>query len=268
MKPKEEAGWLGFYRKYQRSATVKDQKESEAKRRKDDMDRMSDIKDFLVELQNPIRVDNPKTWKDVYPTLETQTPALLAKNPSIPAPRRTTTDKQERNYTYALISTSGHHNVPKHTVAAYDELYEACFAGDDDKIQRLCLPAEGQVAFAASGATGPLNISVRLTPKPTNRYGRAGATPLFAAIAGRQWTTAKLILAIATAQYHPDDERDRIKFDTDVDMYDDSDDSNNSDDSDDDESIHSDDSGATVEQQEVKLLISLNVRQCSIRHSS
>ena len=33
-----------------------------------------------------------------------------------------------------------------------------------------------------------------------------GYTPLFVAISGRQWSTAKLIIAIATAQYHPDEE--------------------------------------------------------------
>ncbi|KAF8905746.1 hypothetical protein CPB84DRAFT_1844751 [Gymnopilus junonius] len=257
--PKEEVGWMGFYRRYQsppvpalvndQEKLIKDQKERDAKRRRDTMDRMGDIKEFFVELQNLIRTDSSKTWNDVYPSLETQAqlyPAPLRNRPGI---RRQTTivNKEERDYTYVLLSTGtryDHQNVPEHTVAAYGELYEACFVGDIDKIQRLCLPAEGQVAFATSGASGPLNISVRLTRKPVNRYDQTGATPLFAAIAGRQWTTAKLILAIATAQYHPDDEHDRIKFDPDVDMYDDSD----------DESIHSDDSDVTVEQQEVKFI--------------
>jgi predicted NAD-dependent protein-ADP-ribosyltransferase YbiA (DUF1768 family) len=38
-----------------------------------------------------------------------------------------------------------------------------------------------------------------------------GFTPLFAAISGRQWSTAKLIIAIATAQYHPDGE-DNVNY--------------------------------------------------------
>ena len=45
-----------------------------------------------------------------------------------------------------------------------------------------------------------------------------GYTPLFAAISARRWATAKFILAVATAQYHPPDEQDKIKFDIDVDM--------------------------------------------------
>lgn len=40
-----------------------------------------------------------------------------------------------------------------------------------------------------------------------------GFTPLYAAIAGRRWDTAKLVLAIAAAQYHP--ENDEKKFTTD-----------------------------------------------------
>ena len=33
--------------------------------------------------------------------------------------------------------------VPQHMVSDYDKLYEACYAGDDAKIQKLCLPVEG-----------------------------------------------------------------------------------------------------------------------------
>lgn len=40
-----------------------------------------------------------------------------------------------------------------------------------------------------------------------------GYTPLFAAIAGRRWSTAKLILAIATAQYCPKKDEDKLEFD-------------------------------------------------------
>lgn len=40
----------------------------------------------------------------------------------------------------------------------------------------------------------------------------SGYTPLTAAVEGRRWSTAKVILAVATAQYHPHDKKDRIKF--------------------------------------------------------
>ena len=47
-----------------------------------------------------------------------------------------------------------------------------------------------------------------------NTYFKA-YTPLFAAVAARRWSTAKLILAIAAAQYHPEDEDDKISFNVD-----------------------------------------------------
>lgn len=188
--PKEEVGWMGFYRKYQASLMVpdfkKDQKERDAERRKDSLDRMNDIKDFFVELRNLIKTENPKTWKDVYPSLETQ-----AHLNSTPLPNRglraaarrqaTMNNKQERDYSYALLATSGHNlqNVPEHTVAVYNELYEACFVGDNDKIQRLCLPIEGQGTSATSGAPGPLNISVKMITKATGRYDQTGKLSIF-----------------------------------------------------------------------------------------
>ena len=42
-----------------------------------------------------------------------------------------------------------------------------------------------------------------------------GYTPLFVAIAARRWSTAKLILAVAAAQYHPEDKDDAITFNLD-----------------------------------------------------
>lgn len=43
-----------------------------------------------------------------------------------------------------------------------------------------------------------------------------GYTPLFAAVATRRWSTAKLILALAAAQYEPDENDEKIEFDMNV----------------------------------------------------
>ena len=43
-----------------------------------------------------------------------------------------------------------------------------------------------------------------------------GYTPLSAAVAGRRWSTARLILAIAAAQYEPDEDDEKIEFNIDV----------------------------------------------------
>jgi hypothetical protein len=129
-------------------------------------------------------------------------------------------------------------NVLEHLIDRYDELFEACFAGDNDKIQGLCLPLENQNAKIGLGQNStPLNISVRMVDGSISRYDDKGATfryidarepsslnrkyigytPLFAAITARRWAIAKFILAVATAQYHPDDEEDEVKFDLDID---------------------------------------------------
>ena len=187
---KEETGWLAYYRQCQRptppvlspTTVVVDPKEHETKRRKEKLDRYNDIHEFFVDLRNLIKTENPPAWKDVYPSLETQAAAhpTPLSNRGFGAPRRRQTaldnNKEERNYTYSILSANvhDHQTVPEHTVAAYDELYEACFVGDNDKIQRLCLPTEGQSTFAISGVSSPLNISVKMTPKPANRYDQTG----------------------------------------------------------------------------------------------
>ena len=90
----------------------------------------------------------------------------------------------------------------------YEELYAACWSGNNAKIQRLCLPQVSQKET-------PLQISVhwgdnwrgelnRLIASITLLMERKGYTPLFVAMLARRWNTAKLIIAIATAQYSPD----------------------------------------------------------------
>lgn len=59
------------------------------------------------------------------------------------------------NYDFSALFYSA--NIPRHLVARYHELFEACFKGDNEKIQALCLPPEG----AQSDET-PLQITVQL----------------------------------------------------------------------------------------------------------
>ncbi|KDR74215.1 hypothetical protein GALMADRAFT_123653 [Galerina marginata CBS 339.88] len=252
----QKKGWKEFHQTYYDGITNRDnlslkleeeRKADDAKRAKEARERLEDIKEFLVELQNILKTQDGKTWKDLYPSLETHASLSLDSSlETLIARLAQSTAKEARDYSYAFIVSSGYNrqNVPEHTVSAYDELYEACYSGDNDKVQRLCLPVEGQGATATPGLSGPLNISVKMIDKSISTYDVTGYTPLFAALAGRRWSTAKLVLAIATAQYHPDNEEDNIKFDTDVDMDDDSD----------NESCDSDNSDITVERKEIKFV--------------
>jgi len=77
---------------------------------------------------------------------------------------------------YNLLSTSYYHQVaPVHMSGLYDELYKACFAGDKEKIKKLCLPLDGQ-----QSKTSLLCISVDVRdPKQSNSYIHPGMLLFF-----------------------------------------------------------------------------------------
>ncbi|KAJ7167928.1 ankyrin repeat protein [Mycena filopes] len=91
--------------------------------------------------------------------------------------------------------------VPAIIASLYDELFDACFNGENSKIEALCLAGQDP-----SSRTAPLQISVSLSRKGASEYDVSGITPLFAALVGRRWETAHLVVAIAAAQYKPDED--------------------------------------------------------------
>ncbi|KAJ7124475.1 hypothetical protein C8R44DRAFT_703945 [Mycena epipterygia] len=123
--------------------------------------------------------------------------------------------------------------VPPFMEALYDELFEASFTGANEKIQELCLPAGSPKKDATL-----LQITVSVAHENGNRF-----TPLFAAIAGRHWDTARLIIAIAAAQYKPAAQTGRFNT-SDINLEDDSD----------NESDDSNDSDGTVEQDAINFV--------------
>jgi hypothetical protein len=157
-----------------------------------------DIRDYLCDVEDLLLLQHAQTWDDIYPDRKSDSTAgqLLLQ-------RSTSTSRivYPTQYSYP---THRHHptSAPQHLITTYDELYEACFTGDNEKIKQLCLPPEGSTIE-------PLQISVQTcAPKngENNVYSSlywAEYTPLFVAIARRHWETARLILAIAVAQYHP-----------------------------------------------------------------
>ena len=68
------------------------------------------------------------------------------------------------DYGFQLMSFNT--DIPKHFTKKYDELFQACFAGDDERIQTLCLPPEG-----AEGDSLPLLVTAQLAiPQKTYSY--------------------------------------------------------------------------------------------------
>ncbi|KAF4615928.1 hypothetical protein D9613_011323 [Agrocybe pediades] len=250
--PVVKTGWKVFHEEYranlsrkQPSATngdftsVMDQRNHRIYRQS--IEYLEDTRDFLAELRDMLLEKNAKSWKELHPKVESNTIRTF-QVPKYSKASLTNTMKRDARYVNLGGASYEQQNVAQHLVGAYDELFEACYSGNHDTINRLCLPKNDNETLANLKSI-PLNISVRLVDAGHARYDATGYTPLFAAIAARRWSTAKLILAIATAQYHPANEKDKIKFDNDIEM-----------DSDSDEEYDSDESDITVEQEEIKFI--------------
>ena len=183
-----KTGWKGFYEGYVTSLRKPgdkkvDQKTAEeklleqaARHAKEELERLGDIKQFLLELQSHLEKRGAKTWKEAYPLVET-TATLPVKQTTAKVEKQVIGAKKQRDTNYVYLGTSSYNrqNVPEHLIDHYDELFEACFAGDHDKIQRLCLPVEGQGATIAKN-TPPLNISVRMVDDSISSYDSRGRT--------------------------------------------------------------------------------------------
>ncbi|KAI0303314.1 hypothetical protein B0F90DRAFT_1710051 [Multifurca ochricompacta] len=104
---------------------------------------------------------------------------------------------QKSGYTQHINFPFSKNPVPVHLKTLYDELYEACWAGDNAFIQELCLPKRIE-----EGKT-PIQISVQTEALNDSFASEAGWTPFFVALYRRHWETARLVLAISAAQYQP-----------------------------------------------------------------
>ena len=120
------------------------------------------------------------------------------------------------DFGFAALSESPHGftNVPRRLIPRHHELCEACLNGDNEIIQALCLPPE-----AAENDETPLQITVvshdargiqvtGLLASFSSCVGidfGLGLRQFSIAIERRKWDTARLILAIAVAQYKADD---------------------------------------------------------------
>lgn len=188
----EEKGWQGFYKKQlaARAQLKTDavweiaEKVKKARVEKETLEQIQDIKEFFVEMQTLLAAKGAKSWKELYPDIETEAatslgyqsgrrngqPLLLLGQPRTDKPK----NSAQRTMTYRLLNGGRYgygysQHVAEHLLPAYNELFEACYAGDNDTIQRLCLPVEGQ------GTTESLlNISVRAVNASIGDYEHHG----------------------------------------------------------------------------------------------
>ncbi|KAH8809653.1 ankyrin repeat protein [Flagelloscypha sp. PMI_526] len=189
---------------------------------------------YLEEIEARLLKAGAKTWNEIFPK-ERESTAQKE-----PASRRNRQDKQSSTEpAYELLSAAySRTGVPPHQVTRYDELFEAAFTGDTEKIKTLCLPENKK--------DSALQIAVQVKLK-TQQYESTGYTPLFAALANKKYATARFILAVAAAQYHPGEGKKQKFSLRDIEL-DEEDEDEDIDDEDDDMSLGSED---TVNQEKV-----------------
>ncbi|KAJ7058898.1 ankyrin repeat protein [Mycena amicta] len=185
------------------------------------------LKAYFADMEGVLLDNGAKSWSEVYP--EHQSAALEQKlnqfgpGEGVSYPVR-----------YWRMTGGGAMKRVDHALeAVYDELYEACFNGDNETIQKLCVaPPSGM----------PLQISVVVAEHTQNQYWNTGYTPLFAAFSRRHWETTRLIISIVAAQYQIPEKKEDGSFTTSgIHLDDDDDDSDND----------SDDSNETVDPEAV-----------------
>ncbi len=118
-------------------------------------------------------------------------------------------DTSETRQQYRLMTKNSYQTTPvlPHQLDQYDSLFEACWTGDNAQIQELCLPLKPKADVQ------PIQIAVQTSPfadpNSGSGYGMYGSdgsyTPLAVAVLARKWDTARLVLAIASAQHHKEE---------------------------------------------------------------
>ncbi|KAH9895597.1 ankyrin [Cubamyces lactineus] len=132
-----------------------------------------------------------KTWQELYPDSEGGKPSRSYYRSAM----YSLGYRRSPHSYFKMSGTFGNEEVPAHLVSLYDELFDACYSGNKGKIEELCLPKDGK----AKSDNKLLQIACRFGS-------HGGLTPLALALYNRHWDAARLILAIAVAQYKaPDD---------------------------------------------------------------
>ena len=178
--PEPSTGWQKFCREYHESLKTFPIGEEHASRRADEklekekleylerLKKLQEARAYFVEAKQLFDDHGAKTWKKVYKNVESKAiNTLPIRIPPTLIPSAKPSPKVEL-HSYVFLASSHYHSantVPQHLLSSYDELYEACYVGDNEKIQSLCLPAEGAKSSSIS-----LNISVKMMPGVVDYY--------------------------------------------------------------------------------------------------
>ena len=169
-------GWLDYLRAFEYSTKTPqnpDVLSLDLNRKTNKLQDLRDIRAFLVELQAALSERKAKTWNEVYPGVVSTAGTEFQPRPQVRSVDPPVPKGIEREFNYRYLSGDPYRDnrrVPEHLLEVYDDLYEACYNGGNEKIRRLCLPDPGEAA-TAPGAPDPLNISVLLLEKGITSHG-------------------------------------------------------------------------------------------------
>jgi hypothetical protein len=175
-KKSRKKSFKAFIKNWRKSQVdVKETQRHEKEAKRDDRRKLGAFKDakgYFEEVRRLLNARGAKTWNDVYPDIESTASPNYSGDYESDLDSDDDDEKKSEETAYLYITTEySRQSVPQHMVSEYDELYEACYAGDDAKIQKLCLPAEGA---GDKDKKRPLNISVLIDDKTLGHYSKAG----------------------------------------------------------------------------------------------
>ncbi|KAF5361582.1 hypothetical protein D9757_011560 [Collybiopsis confluens] len=168
--------------------------------------KFAELKEFFKDVERLLVSKGAKTYNELFPNSEKPSTATAVVNAQVSVYNSHQNSSSSRYAFMGQVMYSRYDPVPSHLNEKYDQLYEACWKGDNDSVGRLCLPEEAK--------QNALRVSVTAAD-PTNawkQYSRMNVlldvTPLAVAIQGRHWSTVRLVFCICVAQYKPAAEKE------------------------------------------------------------
>jgi hypothetical protein len=119
--------------------------------------------DFLLECEKLLLAHGARTWDEIYPTNKANTSA------GYQLAHFQATQETSPTCPYYLLSES-YYRLPVvgSTARLYDQLFDACFTGDTDKVRQLCLPSDKHEPKSQA-----IFVSVEVA-HPTDQYTKTG----------------------------------------------------------------------------------------------
>jgi len=158
----DQPEWKAWIIKSTQAIKNFEKKENEQQKANKRINELTRMKDYLEEVLGLMKEKKAKTWNQIHPDDEKKENDDNAN-----------ADKQEKTETPFFSAWSSEWwaaPVLREKAPLYEELYEACWNGDDDKLRELCLPPpEGTIRKVA-----PIQIVCKTTEGGKSCLGSTG----------------------------------------------------------------------------------------------